>query len=154
MNGFRAVDLPTEDPDGFVSRLVGRSVNAFVRLDWTWFLECTEGWCVATESAWRLLDSSGVTVTDLDHDQRFGLPVPVDAAQVVSERLSGRVIRTSSIVRPAGDLVLDFGEGLVLQCLVNSSGYDSWRLSGSGVDLHCLGGGRICASEPIDPPPR
>lgn len=153
MSTLQGVDLPPDEVDVLLRRLVGRTVGSFTLHDFTWILAFREPWAVATEGSWRLLDAEGVVVTDHDHRQRFGLPAPLDAAHEVAARLRGRMICKASIARPAGDLMLEFGDGLVLQWLIHSSGYESWRLSGPGVELLGCGGGRIRSVVALDAPP-
>lgn len=152
MKSFRAVPLPRETADSLVRHLMGKKFEAFDLQDHTWMASFDGGYVVATESSWRLLDAAGVAATDHDHQQAFGLPAPFDAVRAVRDQLLGREVLHASVVSPTGDLQLDFGNGALLQWLVSSAGYESWRLTGPYVDLTCTGGGRTCTWEPIVPP--
>ena len=83
-------------------------------------------------------------VAGADHGLRFGLKRPVDAAARAMELLRGRPIVALSGDSLSGDLIVDFGDGRLLQVFNGSSGHEGWTLAGeSGRLLVGLGGGGI-----------
>lgn len=77
-------------------------------------------------SQWRLIDREGVIVTDTDDGQWFGLSAPVDAPAVANEKLSDQKVVGFKFDGTTGDLSINFGGGLILEIITNSSGYESW----------------------------
>ncbi|MBI5610244.1 MAG: hypothetical protein HY902_15310 [Deltaproteobacteria bacterium] len=138
---------PADEPE--VARLViGKRLVHVEHLDHQWNFILDAGTVLSADSEWRLLDQGRVRVTAQDDGQWFGLASPVCAATVVQNTLAGRVIRSASVAM--GDLTLDFGDGLALQALQLSSGYEAWHLFDKGTAIHCLGGGDL-AIEVIAP---
>ena len=70
----------TTNPD--LTWLVGLQLKAVEKKDYSWFFTFDDGGSIATESFWRLITIEGVAVTSEDHGHQFGLPAPVDAANL------------------------------------------------------------------------
>jgi hypothetical protein len=59
-----------------------------------------------------------------DHGHRFGLPAPVDAAAAARAAMAGATIVDARVRDGAPDLVLRFENGVTLELLALSSGYE------------------------------
>jgi hypothetical protein len=129
--------------DKYCRPLVGNELVSVETLDHSWFVRFGAGITVATESLWRLIADGRIVVTSEDHGHQFGLPGPVDAAVALLSSVRGRRVTAAGIAPSSGDLTIDFGEGMQLQFLQTSVGYESWRLSTDGTETICAGGGEI-----------
>lgn len=129
-------------PDDF-KLFIGASLRAVEKKDYSWFFTFGDWLVIATESLWRVVTPEGITVTSEDHQQKFGLPAPVDAAERVLSRLASFPVQSVSVEPKTGDLFVSFDEGLYLQFLQESSGYESWRATTKQGDSICTGGGKI-----------
>jgi hypothetical protein len=92
---------------------------------------------------WRLIEASRVELTSEDHDQRFGLPAPVNAAAELSRRIGGATV-TSVVLREGSlDLELEFDSGPKLQVIPTSSGYEAWNAYSGPTQFIAMGGGEL-----------
>jgi hypothetical protein len=123
--------------------LVARQLLFVEKRDYSWSFGFSENVSVSTESPWRLINEERIVVTSEDDGQRFGLSEPVDAASAVLSVILGRTVEAAMIDASSGDLTIAFNGGARLQLFQMSSGYESWRLSASGSEIVCTGGGEI-----------
>ncbi len=128
------------EPD--IAWLTGRRLTAIEKLDWSWFFRLDDAGVIATETAWRMITPQGVVVTSEDHEQKFGLPAPLNAANVVRKEIGGLIVSGYHLDPKTGDLNLEFGS-VTLQFLCTSSGYESWRITHGTLELICTGGGKL-----------
>ena len=70
----------------------------------------------------------GLFVTSDDNDQQYGMPKPVDAAELVMNDLGSAPITDASNDVKTGDLFLRFSDQKYVQFLQMSCGYESWKL--------------------------
>jgi hypothetical protein len=120
---------------------VGRRIEAVEKKDYSWFFSFDDG-SIATESFWRLITTHGVVVTSEDHGQKFGLPAPVDAAEVIKKEVGGKVVDQFILDEQTGDLSLHCGDK-TLQFLTTSSGYEGWRALHGSQQVICGCGGSL-----------
>jgi hypothetical protein len=74
----------------------------------------------------------------------FGLSKPVDAAAVCETAIGDAVTQSAAYDATTGDLTITFSQGLRLEAIVNSSGYESWRLSDRRGNMFVgMGGGEV-----------
>jgi hypothetical protein len=125
-----------------LSRLVGRRLRSVAKKDYSWFFVLDDESHVDTESPWRLL-TDRVVVTSEDHGQQFGLPAPVDAANVVREKVGDSSVDRVDLDDRTGDLAISFENGVTIQFLTLSGGYEGWRLGYHGQLIICTGGGEL-----------
>ena len=125
-----------------ITWLTGRHLAGIEKMDYSWFFRLDDGSVIATESTWRIVTSRGVVVTSEDHDQQFGLPAPLNAADVARKEIGGLAVTQHHLDPRTGDLNLEFGS-VSLQFLCLSGGYESWRTTHGTQDLTCIGGGKI-----------
>ena len=126
-----------------ISTIHGHRIRAVEKLDYSWFFTVSDEIRVVTESEWRLVMGGKVFTSSEDHEQKFGLPKPVDAVAEVLSKIENLAIQTADIDESTGDLFLRFSPRDYLQFLQLSSGYESWRLFLKGTGLICGGGGEI-----------
>lgn len=109
-----------------------------------WSFGFANGGGITTQSFWRVLAHGGIAVTSEDHDQKFGLPEPVDAGHRAQELLRGPVSRVE-LLPITSDLRLEFDGKATLELFNTSSGYEGWHLGVPTADgqkeLVALGGG-------------
>ena len=117
-NFLSAVDL---------SWLTGRRLQVVDKQDYSWFFEFDDKGSVTTESNWRLLDKR-VVVTSDDHGHKFGLPAPVDAAALIRQKVGDNPVDYVHLDDRTGDLSISFSNGVMLQFLTTSGGYEGWRI--------------------------
>lgn len=130
-----------------ISWLVGRRIAEIEKMDYTWFFRLDDGSVIATESTWRVVTPKGVAVTSDDHEQKFGLPSPLDAAAVAKDEIGKGAVTGAVVDSRTGDLNIEFGPAS-LHFLCLSSGYESWRSTHGHQDLICTGGGKIAEFRP------
>lgn len=144
MNIYRNVENP--DPEEMSAMcLVGRTLHDVVASGPScWVFQFGEGCSLTIESSWRVLDTTHIVVTDIDHEQQFGLPEPKDARMTALEAIGKSPVTESSYAPVTGDLRVVFSNGTVLEALTNSCGYESWILNRpDGKMLVATGGGRV-----------
>ncbi len=125
-----------------ITWLMGRHLAAIEKIDWPWDFRLDDGSVIATESTWRIVTPRGVVVTSEDHDQKFGLPAPLDAASVARKEIGELAVTAHNLDSKTGELSLQFGS-VSLQFLCLSGGYESWRTTHGTQDVICTGGGKI-----------
>lgn len=129
----------TTDPD--LTWLVGQQLKAVEKKDYSWFFTFDDG-SITTESFWRLITEDGVVVTSEDHGHQFGLPAPVDAADVVKTKIGEKTVEQFALDERTGDLSLHFGD-INLQFMTTSAGYEGWRIVHGPQEVICGGGGHL-----------
>jgi len=128
------------EPD--ITWLIGRHMAGIEKMDYSWFFRLDDGSVIATESTWRIVGPGGVVVASGDHDQWFGLPAPLNAADVARKEIAGLAVTRCNLDLRTGDLNFEFGS-VSLQFLCLSCGYESWRTTHGTQDLTCIGGGEV-----------
>jgi hypothetical protein len=101
-----------------------------------WTVSFSGGGQLATQSSWRVLAAARMVVSSADHGHRFGGPEPTDAAALASQATSASAVVAARVGASAPDLELRLENGVVLQVLALSSGYECWQLTDpSGVAI-------------------
>lgn len=130
----------------FEAALVGRPCRV-ERREADWAFDLQGGTALAVECHWRLISPQHIALTDEDDGQRFGLPEAVDAETTANALLAEATISCVTIDQVTADLRLGFSNGLQLELINNSSGYEGWRASfshaGKVVSIIAMGGGRL-----------
>lgn len=123
--------------------LVGKKLEKSEKKDYSWFFTFSEDGSIATESPWRLITNEGVRVTSEDHDQLFGLKEPVDATVRVLAATTGKKVLAYRVAERSSDLIVTFENGVHIEFLNLSCGYEAWRTSHPSGEVICLGGGKL-----------
>lgn len=127
----------------FAQPLVGHRLRSLENRDYSWFFVFADDLSVVTEFPWRFIADGCIAITSEDDGHQFGLPAPVDAAEMVLHRTSGQDVIAASIDPDTGDLSIEFSGMLRLQLLQMSAGYGAWRIYAPGAEVVCTGGGDI-----------
>jgi hypothetical protein len=83
---------------------------------------------------WRTIRDDKVHASSFDHQQKYGLPAPIDIFTQIAEALDGRDVRDAKWDALTGDLILSFMPNVELQ-VFNLTGYEDWEIhfpSGTG----------------------
>src|SRR5215218_7515277 len=110
-----------------LSWLPGRLLQSVEKKDFTWFFVLDDSTRLLTESLWRLTRDK-VLVTSEDEGHPFGLPTPVNAAQVVADEVGKSRVARFDLDARSGDLSLHFDNGVTIQFVTQSGGYEGWRI--------------------------
>ena len=76
---------------------------------------------------WRLIEDGRAGVSSFDHQQKYGLPVVIDAVQELQHKLASRMVVEALHDRETGDLLLKFTGNVKLQ-IWNVTGYEIWEI--------------------------
>jgi hypothetical protein len=76
---------------------------------------------------WRLIQGGRALLSSFDHQQKYGLPAPIDAKEQISIRLEGKICNDVQFDSETADLTLLFGETTKLQ-VFNFTAYEIWQI--------------------------
>jgi hypothetical protein len=76
---------------------------------------------------WRIIDRDEAGVSSFDHDQKYGLPAPIDAFQQLEHELQGKLVTDALLDARTGDLLFSFEEDLEFR-VFNFTGYEVWEI--------------------------
>jgi len=132
-----------------LSWIAGHGFRELVRREYDWFFVFTERVGLVVSCPWRLLAHGRIRVSADDDGQKFGLPAPVNAAQVATGLLAGCQIRAVSVRSRALDLVIEFDAVHTLEVFPVSSGYEAWQIDrpSKHYSIIALGGGELSRRE-------
>jgi hypothetical protein len=125
-----------------IFNITGVRLRSVEKKDYSWFFIFTDNVSIAADT-WRFVNGDRIVVTSEDHGHEFGLPSPVDASVRVLSAVQDVPIQTSRIETATGDLFVYFSDGMFLQFLQMSCGYEAWRLFVGEREFICTGGGEI-----------
>lgn len=134
---------------GDLKWLVGKRLLNVTKQDHTWSFAFDDGDWVCTESCWRLVTVDGLCVASGDHGHVFGLISPIDAAERAEVAVGSKKIRSVRVADRTSDLIIEFEDGIFLEFLSLSCGYESWHARHGSDDVICMGGGHLatCSHE-------
>jgi hypothetical protein len=105
--------------------LLGASV-VVTRRQPMWDFEFSTGLKLHVEAVWRLRNAEAIKLTSSDDGHKFGLPACVDAQTRATELLTGCTVTRVALNYVTADLEITFSNGVVLDVLTDSMGYESW----------------------------
>ena len=108
-----------------------------------WIFSFSDSVSILVFGFWRLLHNGKIILVSLDHEQQFGQEIPTDMVSLVNNRLSEKTLTRIKVVQDTGDLKALFTDNIELECLVISTGYESFQFSISDKRYIALGGGDI-----------
>jgi hypothetical protein len=76
---------------------------------------------------WRVVENGQAGVSSFDHQQKYGLPAPIDAISALQQKLNERHVVEAQIVNETGDLLFRFTGNISLQ-VFNFTGYEIWEM--------------------------
>jgi hypothetical protein len=127
-----------------LSWLRGRSLEKVDADPHSWVFKFSGGGGLCAECPWRIIAHGGIALGSSDHQQKFGLPEPVDAARQALKLLARQQISEARIHPETCDLVVEFSAGARLELFNDSSGYEGWTLSSpEGRQVIAQGGGQL-----------
>jgi len=112
-----------------VSWMVGRTAKVTTENGHRWFVELGDSSRISVECPWRLLLKGKLRLSSEDHNQKYGLPAPIDAAAEANKLLNGSSIANAEIRHGTSDLLLNFEGELRLEIVTVFSGYEAWQFS-------------------------
>ena len=109
-----------------------------------WVFEFEPSIGIGAECPWRILKNGSIQISSEDHLQQYGLPAPLDAAAVATNLLNSHTVTHVEILDGTTDLIIKFTDGLQLEIIPFSIGYESWSISTpSGFQIVAQGGGQL-----------
>ena len=97
------------------------------RLSSEWRFHLGGSFLLHVRCLWRLLDAKGIAVASEDDGHQFGLPAPIDAQEKSNRLLHGATVTNAAMDRRTSDLRFHLSNGLVLELVTTSAGYESWQ---------------------------
>ncbi|MCG3121828.1 MAG: hypothetical protein GIKADHBN_00199 [Phycisphaerales bacterium] len=91
---------------------------------------------------WRLVQGETLRWTSEDDGHKYGLPAPVDATKETEALLTGAEVVSVSVTS-TDDVSVLFSNGVTLQVIPNSSGYENWNVYTNGCQYIESGGHKI-----------
>lgn len=115
------------------ARLQGRTLTKIEKLppDY-WVFQFGSDVVLSTQAEWRVLSREAILLTSSDDGRQYGLPKPVDAQAAVRELLEDRVVAEVDVDQASADFTIHFDNGMILQIVNLSSGYEAWTLTSEG----------------------
>jgi hypothetical protein len=77
---------------------------------------------------WRLIKNNKALISSFDHQQKYGLPSPIDALSTLTGELQGQTLTCARFDEETGDLQFEFANETEFQAL-NFTGYEMWHIS-------------------------
>jgi len=77
---------------------------------------------------WRLIRDGKPQVSIFDHRQRYGLPAPIDAVQVLRNEILGKRVIEASMSETTGDLRFAFAGDLLFE-VFNFTAFEIWDVT-------------------------
>jgi hypothetical protein len=98
---------------------------------------------------WRIVNNDGVVLGGSDHDQKFGLPQPVDVTVAALRLLREKTVESVRIDEKTADLCIIFTGDIRVDVFNDSSGYEGWTFADQrGTWLVAQGGGQMAIWKP------
>lgn len=131
-----------------IRKLIGARLESFEKVDYDWDMRFEGGSTLMFQSLWRLVCEASIEVTSEDDGQKFGLPSPVNAAEQLKAKIGENRISDVRIDEATSDLTFHFGQGLRLEVINTSGGYEAWSLRTKEVQIIGRNGDRVIFSSP------
>jgi hypothetical protein len=77
---------------------------------------------------WRLIKAGKPLVSIFDHRQKYGLPAPIDAIQILDGEVRGKRIVEASMSETTGDLCFRFEDDVTLE-VFNFTAFEIWEIA-------------------------
>ena len=127
-----------------LSWLCDRSLESVDADPHSWVFRFSGGATLCAECPWRIIAEGGVALGSADHEQKFGLPEPMNASREAMELLGTQQVSAGQIHPDTCDIILEFSGGARLELFNGSSGYEGWTLrSPEGRQFIAQGGGQL-----------
>ena len=123
---------PTLEFEHELARLCHGDSLSVQKSEAEWHFHIGSNLIVSGFSLWRLVGHDRLLVTGNDDGQQFGLLEPVSGEREFNKLVSGAEICGVTLSEVTGDLAFLLSNGLTLEILTFSSGYESWSISKDG----------------------
>jgi hypothetical protein len=83
---------------------------------------------------WRVTKDGSANISSFDHEQKYGLPAPINAVEELKSHLGDKVLIDVRLDKETGDLLFRFSDGIIFH-VFNFTGYEVWEIhfpDGSG----------------------
>jgi hypothetical protein len=80
-----------------------------------------------TAEYWRLIMDGKAGISSFDHQQKYGLPAPIDAV-TLREALQDKLVTNAFLDHKTGDLLFELAGNITLQ-VFNFTSYEIWQIS-------------------------
>ena len=100
--------------------LKGRNCTEIIRHEYSWQFVFGEGCSLTIECPWRVVAGGRIAIAQSDHQQKFGLPAPVDVPAEMSNLLSEAIIVDVTVAAESSDIRIDFDNGARLELFADS----------------------------------
>jgi hypothetical protein len=83
---------------------------------------------------WRVTKDGSARISSFDHEQKYGLPAPIDAVAELKSHLEDKTVIDVRLDKETGDLFFRFSDGINFQVFSFTS-YEAWEIQfpdGSG----------------------
>jgi hypothetical protein len=127
--------------------LLDAALEAAERFEYSWAFRFDNGSSLMLESFWRLVSKEAIVLTSEDNYQKFGLDHTIDAASELTAKLAGQRVADVAVDSATSDVTIHFSNGLRLQVLSTSSGFEAWNLSAAGIEIIGRNGDRVLFSK-------
>src|SRR4249920_1845028 len=112
-----------------LSWMTGRFVKISFVEPAQWVFDLGESARVNVECPWRLLQKGKIKISSEDHNQKYGLPAPLDAGAEANKLLRDARVIIASVGHGTSDLKINCDGDLALEVIPFSSGYEAWHAS-------------------------
>jgi hypothetical protein len=76
---------------------------------------------------WRVIKDGRASISSFDHQQKYGLPAPIDSMEFLAKELQGQVVTEARHDRETGDLLFWFTNNIKYQ-IFNVTSYEIWEI--------------------------
>lgn len=76
---------------------------------------------------WRLIQDGERNLSSFDHQQKYGLPAPIDAIAHLQSSLQGQLVTDARVRAGTADLLFDFADNSRLE-VFSFTGYEDWEI--------------------------
>jgi hypothetical protein len=108
-----------------------------------WYFYFSDKIFACSSGFWRLLIENKIDLVSLDHEQKFGLPKPLDLVEEITRKLVGKYLTKIEVIKDTYDLVLTLTDRHRLELFISSSGYETYEFSVDNKRYIGLGSGDI-----------
>lgn len=125
-------------------KLVGNTATFSFLEPLTWTLKFKNGAEFSNFSICRIIKENQLIASTKDHGEWFGLNEPYNAETELNSLVSSSVVIEVSYGSSGNDLVFSMSNGIIIEILSVSTGYESWECrSAEGALYIATGSGRI-----------
>jgi hypothetical protein len=76
---------------------------------------------------WRVAKNGRAGTSSFDHQQQYGLPVPIDAITELRKQLQDKIVTDAMLDAESGDLLFEFSDSIKFR-VFNFTGYEVWEI--------------------------